>query len=127
MSHAKAKGEATDLVHEDFFVIDIRKLCSRSTAGGDNESNFPSEGRSTFPRNAEALEDVDYLHIGPSGAFESREATDKINLQFELESANIFLKKENGKAGHLFHCSLSCVTNITKMSFQMLSQYAGSW
>lgn len=95
MTHAKARGESTELVHDDFFIIDISKLCSRDT-GGENESDFHGDDRSTSPQHAEPLEDVDYLHAGPSGGLDSRQSSDKIQIQFECESANIFLKKAKG-------------------------------
>lgn len=95
MTHANTRGESTELVHDDFFIIDINKLSSRDT-GGENESDFHGDDRSTSPQHAEPLEDVDYLHAGSSGGLDSRQTSDKIQIQFECEGANIFLKKAKG-------------------------------
>ncbi|CAO3665912.1 unnamed protein product [Umbelopsis ramanniana] len=91
MTNAKSRGETTQLVHDDFLVIDIRKLCSRNT-GSENNTNYEHPA---FPRHAEPLEDVDYMHIGSPGAFDAPQLTEKLRIQFEFETANIFLKKAN--------------------------------
>ncbi|KAI8579183.1 hypothetical protein K450DRAFT_210478 [Umbelopsis ramanniana AG] len=91
MTNAKSRGETTQLIHEDFLIIDIRKLCSRNT-GLENNTNYE---QSAFPPQTEPLEDIDYLHIGSPGAFDTPQLAEKLRIQFEIESANIFLKKAN--------------------------------
>jgi hypothetical protein len=93
MTNAKSRGETTQLVHEDFLIIDIRKLCSRNTAS-ENNTNYE---HSAFPQHPEPLEDIDYLHIGSPGAFDAPQLTEKLRIQLEFESAHIFLKKANGE------------------------------
>jgi hypothetical protein len=120
MTNAKSRGETTQLVHDDFLVIDIRKLCSRNT-GSENNTNYEHPA---FPQHAEPLEDVDYLHIGSPGAFDAPQLTEKLRIQFEFETAYIFLKKANGK-------SIVVTTSWKLMAYhtylQMLIRHAGLW
>jgi hypothetical protein len=87
MSRATKRSEPTNYVRDDFLVVDISRLSSRHVV--DDSSAKPSFGE-------DPLEDIDYLNVNRRDGMKSGKTADKIQLNLECESVNVFLKKARG-------------------------------
>ncbi|KAJ2959641.1 hypothetical protein NQZ79_g4914 [Umbelopsis isabellina] len=90
MSRATKRSEHTEYIHDDYLVVDIIKLSSRHVVDDSNE-NSHSNTKPSFGE--DPLEDIDYLNLNRHDGMKIGKTGDKVQLTFECENVNVFLKK----------------------------------
>lgn len=94
MSRATKRFESTEYLRDDYLVVDIIKLNSRHVVDDSNEN---SQSNTKPSSHEDPLEDIDYLNMNRRDGMKIGQSGDKIQVNFECENVNVFLKKARGR------------------------------
>ncbi|KAG2180979.1 hypothetical protein INT43_008561, partial [Umbelopsis isabellina] len=130
MSRATKRFESTMYVRDDYLVVDIIKLSSRHVVDDINEN---SHSNSKPSLGEDPLEDIDYLNLNRRDGMKIGKSGEKIQLNFECENVNVFLKKARDHEPICWFMvkpgtdtSIATAKAIPKLSTYQISIFTGS-